>query len=96
MWVRREDLALVPNGGEEVVDGARVHEVERGHASYTSEGATGLPAGGEMDFIDFADAGETTFLSFERYAPDMPWEISSGSAVLPGELTVYPAPPATS
>ena len=92
MWVRRNDLALQPEG-EQVVDGVSFRETERGRASYTTEGTTGLPAGGEMDFVDYADADETSFLGFERWAPDMPWEISVGKPVLPGELTVYPAPP---
>ena len=30
-----------------------MHESERGHASYTTEGETGgMPPGGEMDFIE--------------------------------------------
>ena len=94
LWVRRRDLVLQP-GAEHVVDGVTVRESERGHASYTTEGETGLPAGGEMDFVDYANADETVLLSFERYAPQEPWEVSSGKSVLPGELTVYPAPPAT-
>lgn len=92
MWVRRNDLALQP-GGELVVDGVSVRETEHGRASYTTEGTTGLPAGGEMDFVDYSDSSETKFLGFERWAPDMPWEVSVGKPVLPGELTVYPAPP---
>ena len=94
MWVARKDLQLQP-GGEHVVDGVRFHESERGHASYTSEGTTGLPAGGEMDFVDYTNDGETAFLGFERYGPEMPWEVSHGTAVSEGELTVYPAPPPT-
>lgn len=94
LWVRRRDLVSQP-GAEHVVDGVTVRESERGHASYTTEGETGLPAGGEMDFIDYANADETVLLSFERYAPEEPWEVSSGKSVLPGELTVYPAPPVT-
>jgi hypothetical protein len=92
MWTVRRDLVLQP-GGDHVVDGVTVRESERGHASYTSEGTTGLPAGGEMDFVDYANAEHTVLLSFERWGPQMPWEVSSGRAVLPGELTVYPAPP---
>jgi hypothetical protein len=94
MWVRRKDLALQP-GGEHVVDGTTFHEIEHGRASYTTEGTTGLPAGGDMDYVDYADTGETTFLGFERWAPEMPWEVSLGRSLSPGELTVYPAPPAT-
>ncbi|WP_077089850.1 DUF4178 domain-containing protein [Mycobacterium rhizamassiliense] len=92
MWVTRKDVTLQP-GEQYVVDGVPFHEAERGRASYTSEGTTGLPAGGEMEFIDCANADESVLLSFERYAPDMPWEVSTGKPVLPGELTVYPAPP---
>lgn len=95
MWEKRKDLAGQPNGTH-TVDGVTFRETERGRASYTTEGTTGLPAGGEMDYVDYADAGETTFLGFERWAPGMAWEVSLGRAVSPGELTVYAAPPADS
>jgi hypothetical protein len=98
MWVTRKDLAgqgLQP-GGQHVVDGVTFRESERGRAGYTTEGTTGLPPDGEMDFVDYANADETALLSFERWAPDMPWEISTGKSVLTGELTVYPAPPPAS
>lgn len=95
MWTARKDLQLQP-GGQHVIDGVTYSESERGHAGYTTEGTTGLPPGGEMDFVDYANADETALLSFERWAPEMPWEVSTGKAVLTGELTVYPAPPPTS
>jgi hypothetical protein len=95
MWVTRKDLWLRP-GDPYVVDGMPFHESERGRASYTTEGTTGLPAGGEMEFLDCTNADETALLSFERWAPDMPWEISTGKPVVAGELTVYPAPPPSS
>ncbi len=93
MWTRRKDLALQP-GGTHTADGVTFNETERGRASYTTEGTTGLPAGGDMDYVDYADGAQTTFLGFERWAADMAWEVSLGRAVTPGELTVYPAPPA--
>ncbi|HTQ21347.1 DUF4178 domain-containing protein [Mycobacterium sp.] len=93
MWVTRKDLGTLQPRGDHVVDGVTFRESERGRAGYTTEGTTGLPAGGEMDFVDYADAGETELLSFERWAPGMPWEVSTGKSVLTGELTVYPAPP---
>ena len=92
MWTARKDLQLQP-GGEHVIEGVTYTESERGHAGYTTEGTTGLPAGGEMDFVDYASADKTALLSFERWATDMPWEVSTGKSVLTGELTVYPAPP---
>lgn len=95
MWVKRTDLGLQP-GGQHVIDGVTFQETERGHAGYTTEGTTGLPAGGEMDYVDCASAGqgadESMLLSFERWAPDMGWEIATGKSVLAGELTVYPRP----
>jgi hypothetical protein len=95
MWQRRTDAALQP-GGDLTVEGVSYREVERGRASYTTEGTTGLPAGGEMEFVDYADASGDNLLGFERWAADMPWEVSTGKPVLPGELTVYPAPPPSS
>lgn len=91
MWSKRTDLALQP-GGEHAVDGVTYRETERGHAGYTTEGTTGLPAAGEMDYVDYANG--PALLSFERWAPNMPWEIAIGRIVRPGELTVYPAPSA--
>ncbi|MDC8980618.1 DUF4178 domain-containing protein [Mycobacterium marinum] len=93
MWTKRTDLALQPSGVH-VVDGVTFREEERGRAGYTTEGTTGLPAGGDMDYVDYVSADESALLGFERWAPDMPWEISTGKTVLTGELTVYPAPPA--
>lgn len=95
MWTRRPDLQLQP-GGSHVVDGIGFVETEHGRASYTTEGTTGLPPAGEMEFVDYADNTGETLLGFERWAPDMPWEISIGRPVRAGELTVYPAPPAGS
>ena len=95
LWYPRKDLLLQP-AAEHVVDGLRFRETERGRASYTTEGTTGLPPAGDVDFIDYADPGETTLLGFERWAPTMPWEVSLGRTVSPAELTVYPAPPAGS
>lgn len=92
LWYPRKDLLLQPDG-EHVVDGVRYRESERGRASYTTEGTTGFPPAGDVDFVDYADAGDTSLLGFERWAPTMPWEISLGRVVSPGELTVYPAPP---
>lgn len=91
MWFKRTDLDLQP-GGPHTVDGVVMHEVEHGHAGYTTEGTTGLPPGGEMDFVDYASTDKTALLSFERWAPETPWEISTGKAILTGEITVYPAP----
>ncbi len=92
MWVDRKDLTLQP-GDQYLVDGVTFRESERGRASYTSEGMTGLPAGGEMEYLDCTNSDKSALLSFERWGPGMSWEISTGRSVVPGELSVYPAPP---
>jgi hypothetical protein len=94
-WKARRDLVLQP-GGALTADGMQFHEQERGHAGYTSEGTTGLAQAGEMDFVDYATDDGSALLSFERYGPQMPWELSTGTPVRAGELNVYPAPPAAS
>ncbi|MUL49342.1 DUF4178 domain-containing protein [Mycobacterium sp. CBMA293] len=94
-WAKRSDLALQP-GGPHTVDGVQYSEVERGTARYTCEGTTGLPVQGEMYYVDYASAGRSALLSFEQWAPNTPWEVSTGKIMSPGELTVYPAPPAGS
>lgn len=91
MWVKRTDLGLQP-GGQHVIDGVTFQETERGHAGYTTEGTTGLPAGGEMDYVDCASAGqgadESMLLSFERWAPDMGWESLNGGGIVATSLIV--------
>jgi hypothetical protein len=91
LWTSRPDLSLQP-GGQHTVDGTLFHEQDRGHASYTAEGTTGLTPAGQMDFVEYSTDGETAFLGFERYGPDMPWELSIGKPVQLDDLTVYPAP----
>jgi Domain of unknown function (DUF4178) len=95
IWTSRRDLYLQP-GGQLTVDGLQFHEQERGHASYTSGGTTGLAPAGQMDFVDYATDDGSAMLGFERYGPEMPWELSTGKLIRPGELVVYPAPPAGS
>jgi hypothetical protein len=94
VWTRREDLALQPDGSH-VVDGEEFRESERARASYTTEGATGLPGRGELEFVDYANEDETRYLAFRRWAPDMPLEIWIGRVVHADELTVHPAPHAS-
>ena len=55
MWVTRKDLVALQPGGDHVVDGVTFRESEHGRAGYTTEGTTGLPPGGEMDFVDYAE-----------------------------------------
>lgn len=91
-WTTRKGLGVSP-GGEVVVDD-RVHrEDESGEARYTCEGTTGLPASGRMRYRDYQTGDGSSLLSFEDW-DDAGWEVSTGRPMSPGEMTVYPAPPA--
>lgn len=94
-WIKRTGLPAEPGSSIES-DGVTYSVDENGRASYTTEGTTGLPAGGEMDYIDYSSADGAFRLGYERWAPTMAWEVSYGTPVRAGELTVYPAPPAGS
>ncbi|CDQ42899.1 protein of unknown function [Mycolicibacterium neoaurum] len=91
-WHKRVGLPAEP-GSSVVVDGRTFTVEENGRASYTTEGTTGLPAGGDMDYVDYTGP-DGAKLGYERWAPEMPWEVSYGTRVRAGELTVYPAPAA--
>lgn len=92
-WLKRSGLPAEPGSSIEV-DGVSFSVDENGRASYTTEGTTGLPAGGDMDYVDYSANGGTALLGYERWAPTMAWEVSYGTPMRAGELTVYPAPPA--
>jgi hypothetical protein len=61
---------------------------ERGRAKYASEGTTGAPGGGRMEYADY-EAGDGR-LSFERYSEDGSWEVSLGHVVPEHALDIYP------
>ncbi len=93
-WHKRSGLPAEP-GASVTVDGVTFAVDENGRASYTTEGTTGLPAGGDMDYVDYSGP-DGSKLGYERWAPGMAWEVSHGVPIRAGELTVYPAPPAGS
>ena len=92
-WTSRKATGLTPQTVLEF-EGVHYVEQERGHARYVSHGTTGLPPEGEMAYIDYADASEQLRLGFEGWSNDDSWEVSTGRVILPGELIIYPAPPA--
>ncbi|GAV98197.1 DUF4178 domain-containing protein [Corynebacterium glutamicum] len=93
-WITRPDLAQQP-AHDVTVEGVRYRKTESGVGTFTSEGTTGVADQGEFEYWDLAEAGGNRLLSFERYGKDSPFEVSLGWTVLPGELTVYPAPEAS-
>ena len=92
LWNPRKDLNLEPQAIIEV-DGVTYREIERGGARYTTEGTTGLPAAGDMSYVDY-EGPNGMRLGLEKYGPTTPWEATVGQVVTPGEFNVFPAPPA--
>ena len=90
LWKTRKDLSFDPAEKVEV-EGVQYQRQEAGQATFTSEGNTGLPPQGEMEYADFAAPDERR-LSCERFSADAQWEISVGENMLPGDFVVYPAP----
>ncbi|WP_295646449.1 DUF4178 domain-containing protein [uncultured Corynebacterium sp.] len=90
LWRTRKDLNFDPHDQVEV-DGVQYRRQETGQAMFTSEGNTGLPEQGEMEYADFA-AADNRRLSLERFSAGAMWEVSLGENMLPGDFVVYPAP----
>lgn len=88
VWWTERDAGLRPDRRSLSLDGVEYHRDERGTATYTSEGTTGLGASGRVEYADFAGPGGR-YLSFERYG-DAPWEMGVGERVPAGAITIYP------
>lgn len=89
MWTGRPDLDLVPGPKHLDVEGVRYRLVERGSASYRSEGTTGLRESGGMDYADY-EGPDGRYLAFERFDHGS-WEASLGVDVALGSFTIYPS-----
>ena len=87
LWTPRDDLDVNPFGAQ-VVDGATFRDHERGRASYTTRGSTGLPARGQVAFVDYATADNRTFLDFRQWIPGMPRQIRTGRVAGVNEFRV--------
>lgn len=90
-WVSRPDLDVQP-APELTVEGVRYRKVESGVGQFYSEGTTGVPENGRFEYWDMAETGGNGLLGFETFSEGASPEPSLGWKVLPGELTVYPAP----
>lgn len=88
LWNGRPELELTPHSNTIEFEGARYRLVERGSASYRSEGTTGLPAQGGMDYADY-EGPDGTHLAFERFDHGR-WEAATGITVPNGSFTIYP------
>lgn len=93
LWHTERSAKLRPVG-KITYKGMEFRETERGPASFTSTGTTGLPASGEMTYVDYTGPNGR-LLTLEQFGSGAPWEVSLGEIIQPGEVIIYPAPPET-
>lgn len=60
---------------------------ERGSATFTAQGTTGTAPSGTAEYVDY-EGPDGAQLSFERFGER--WEVSTGRALLPRVLDVFP------
>ncbi|WP_207931249.1 DUF4178 domain-containing protein [Streptomyces sp. 8K308] len=93
MWREyRGAIPLLPGPPTITVDGVTYQRTEHGTAGYLSEGTTGLPATGRVEYADY-EGPDGHGLAFERFLDARgqgTWEVSLGERVPPGTLTIYP------
>jgi hypothetical protein len=87
LWDRVRAPELDPSADEVAYAGRTYRLEERGRARFTSDGATGAPNGGRVEYADFRDGD--ALLGFERYTTDGSWEVSTGTPVPEHLLDVY-------
>lgn len=91
MWTDRPDAELVPGAVTVTFEGTVYTRREKGRATYTARGTTGLKRRtGTVEYYDY-QGPDGVWLGFERYDGGSSWEIATGQGVLPGQgLTIYP------
>ena len=89
VWEKLVDPDIQP-GEKRILYGGHTYTLEeQGQAEYTAEGTTGTGTSGDYHYADY-EAGELR-LSFERYATEGPWELSTGRVIPEAALDIYPA-----
>ncbi|MEV4455244.1 DUF4178 domain-containing protein [Microbispora sp. NPDC049633] len=86
LWTDVPTQGMVPAKHMLIVDGVEFSPIERGTAAFRSEGTTGLPERGLLDFADYR-AGDGRLLSFQRVQGGQ-WETSYARPLTPGSVRV--------
>ncbi|MCT9932620.1 DUF4178 domain-containing protein [Planotetraspora sp. A-T 1434] len=90
LWTLVPTEGMVPARHMLIMEGVEFSPVERGTAAFRSEGVTGHPDKGLLDFADYrADDGR--LLSFERVQGGQ-WQACYAQALTPGSIRVERLP----
>ncbi|MEW9529209.1 DUF4178 domain-containing protein [Microbispora sp. NPDC049125] len=90
LWTDVPTQGMVPAKHMLIVDGVEFHPLERGTAAFRSEGMTGLPDRGLLDYADYR-AQDGRVLSFQRVQGGQ-WKASYARALTPGSIRVERLP----
>ncbi|WP_084957423.1 DUF4178 domain-containing protein [Thermoactinospora rubra] len=86
MWTEVPTQGMVPAKSMLIMEGVEFFPIERGTAAFKSEGETGAPERGLMDFADYR-ASDGRLLSFSRVQGG-PWTASYAHPLPPGSISL--------
>lgn len=88
LWAAVKGSGLEPTGDRVEHRDTTFAFQERGEATYTASGSTGVPAAGRMQYADYA-AADGRRLGFERFTSTGTWEVAAGVVVDSFDLRVW-------
>ncbi|WP_246610434.1 DUF4178 domain-containing protein [Nonomuraea rhizosphaerae] len=86
VWTEVPTEGMIPAKSMLIMEGVEFHPIERGTAAFRSEGNTGNPERGLLDFADYR-ASDGRLLSFERIQGNR-WTASYARPLPPGSITI--------
>ncbi|GAA3233409.1 DUF4178 domain-containing protein [Nonomuraea helvata] len=86
LWTDVPTQGMVPAKSMLIMEGVEFFPIERGTAAFRSEGDTGHPERGLLDFADYR-ASDGRLLSFERIQGQS-WTASYAQPLPPGSITI--------
>jgi hypothetical protein len=86
LWTDVPTEGMIPARSMLIMEGVEFFPLERGTAAFRSEGSTGVPDRGLLDFADYR-AGDGRLLSFERIQ-GASWTASYAQPLAPGSITI--------
>lgn len=86
LWTEVPTQGMVPAKSMLIMEGVEFFPIQRGTAAFRSEGQTGTPERGLLDFADY-HASDGRLLSFERVQGHS-WTASHAQPLPPGSITI--------
>lgn len=86
LWTNVPTQGMIPAKTMLIMEGVEFHPIDRGTAAFRSEGETGRPERGLLDFADYR-AADGRLLSFERVQGEG-WTASYAQPLPPGSITI--------